>query len=398
MRKDKKAKTVGLATCFLNNYGACLQAYALQQMIEELKYKCYIINYNPPEGYIQPSRGVRKFAKQCLNMLPVGCIPKRYRDYFASGRYGFDRQFEKFRTRHLKFDSKRIRDEKGIIQNPPEMDLYVCGSDQIWNPVFYGGNNPVYLLQFVPEGKRRIAYAPSIGLSEFPEEYRLDFRFNLQKFDVLSVREESGRRIVEDVCGVSCKCVLDPTLLYGADRWSSLSEASSIRMDEPYMFCYIFGDREYEYELAEALSQAANLPVVAIPFNDRWDRFPGVKLIRSAGPQDFLKLIQHAQLVITDSFHATAFSINYHKNFWTLYRDSAENKAGMNSRIINILELLGLQGRLLDEHAEASRSVNVDEQICWGDVDEKITILRKDSIDYLKNALKADTGAENESF
>lgn len=383
MSKNAKTKKVGLVTCFLNNYGACLQAYALENVIDGLGYNCFIINYYPPEGYIKPSYGIKKLIMQCFSIMPSLFVPKRYKDYYCSGRYEFDRQFDRFRNKYLRFDSKHIHDEKSILQNPSKMDTYVCGSDQIWNPTFYGGNNKIYLLKFVPDGKKRIAYAPSIGINKIPEQYEKDFINLINRYSTISVREDAGAKIVKELTGRDCRVVLDPTLLISRSNWIKLIKPPKIT--KPYIFLYLFGTRDFIGEFIEHIKNIADIPIVAIPFTER-EKANDFKKLYSAGPLDFVSLIANASLVITDSFHATAFSINLNIPFYALLRDEENNPEGMNSRIHSILHLTGLNNRLIFNKSNFPKDLNSD--MDFSDSNNRLNKKRKEDIDFLREALK----------
>lgn len=236
--------------------------------------------------------------------------------------------------------------------------MFIAGSDQLWNPLIHGGkNNKAYFLDFVDLPKKRIAYAPSIGIEKIPEENKEEFIRLVKQFNNLSVRELSGKKIIEEFTGKKCRVVLDPTLLLPKDEW--LSVASKPLYKKPYIFCYLFSEREYTGEFVEYIKNKLQMDIVTIPFVKSEYSRNSIK-IKNAGPKEFVSLIANASLVITDSFHATAFSINLNVPFYSLYRNSLDEKNNMNTRIDNILNLVDLESRRITCKAEFPESVELN--------------------------------------
>ena len=318
---------IGLATCFLDNYGACLQAYALQTSLEKTNSKVEIINYIGEYGY-EPDRGIEKFIRNPLFKWVKSKMDSSYKI-----RNKNHIRFNEFRRKYLKLSPKTFHSLDELKKSTHIYDAYVCGSDQIWNPMLYNSNNKVYFLDFVPKDKKRIAYAPSIGISAIPEKYQGEMRELLNKMDVLSVREKTGSKIVEKLTGRECRTVLDPTLLLSKEEWEGL--ACNPQIKEDYIFCYIFGEREYIGDFVRYVHQKTGLKLVTIPFTER-EKSELYNRVDVAGPEDFVGLIKNAKLVITDSFHATAFSVNLNIPFYTLLRNTNDDKNNMNSRVVDI--------------------------------------------------------------
>jgi hypothetical protein len=226
-------KKVGLATCFLDNSGACLQAFALQQAIIDLNNECEIIKYYEPNTYRKPF-----WAKRTIKDF-LHCATS-YRFPYAKFLYHYNhRNFNKFRKRYLIFSKKSFRSINEIRSENFKYDLYVCGSDQIWNPTLYNKCEPVYMLDFDKE-KKKVSYAPSIGLSEYPKEYENDFCTLLKNFAEISVREKQGEIIINKISKDKATTVLDPTLLFDKDLWLSKLPRKKIEkaiIKEKYILC-----------------------------------------------------------------------------------------------------------------------------------------------------------------
>lgn len=337
-------KKIGLVTCYIDNYGACLQAYALQNVILDLGYDCNIIKYSYVKN-ISKSKSLKyatvNFIKDPFKYIKnIQKIKKKYENYsLRSGR------FMQFKDKYLKFDPIHYFSPQDLIDNPPDYDSFVCGSDQIWNPTIHNNeNNLAYFLDFVPENKKRIAYAPSIGVDVIPEQCKEDMARLLNKMDYISVREIAGAKIVKNLIDKEPRVVLDPTLLYDGEKWSKI--AKDINIGKPYILCYLFGEQDYIGEFIEHLRKITGYDVVVLPFTDREAQSDYIK-IYDAGPSEFLGLIKNAAIICTDSFHATAFAINFNKSFYSLLRHTQNDTSSMNSRIFSILELLELQSRMI---------------------------------------------------
>lgn len=371
-----RKKAVGLVTCFVDNYGACLQAYALQTKIEETGSICKIIQYTQPDGY-------RKFTlREMLKTNRFFLRMVQLINYKPLIRHINKPKFQAFKSHYLKF-TRRYPTADAIYQDNLPFDAYVCGSDQIWNPRLFQGNDPIYLLDFVPKGKKRIAYAPSIGLSKFPGEYQEDFQEKINRFDYISVREKAGKEIIQLLTDKEVKVVLDPTLLLNVDEWSKI--AAPIRIKKPYIFCYLFGTRSYIGEFVEYARKITKMKVVCIPYTER-EKNPAYTQVYDAGPSEFLGLLKNASLVITDSFHATAFSINFNTPFYSLLRNEDADEINMNSRIFSILDLVGLCDRLVPP--DVKYPFDIETEMNFTDSNRYLNYKRKLDFGDLKHQLE----------
>jgi hypothetical protein len=233
-----KMKNIGLLTCFLDNCGACLQAYALQKTINSFGCTCVIVKYVEPNGYDKRTWPRKFFAKIVKNQFFLWALSpfsasfrKRYFEKKRSIR------FQKFRDKWLIFTRKSFYSYQELEKYKFDFDAFVAGSDQIWNPTFYDGNNRAYFLDFASLGIPRIAYAPSIGISAMPREYSQDFSLLLNKFTCLSAREEQGVEIISKYTSKKCSLVCDPTLLLTGEQWAA---AFGIQQTKKITFFYIY--------------------------------------------------------------------------------------------------------------------------------------------------------------
>lgn len=370
-------KKIGLVTCFINNYGACLQAYALQTILNNYAEKVEIIQYLEPLGYdnnksFKHRLVFNNFTKSVFAMLSM--------EYKHSRE--FRRSCEKFKVKYLCFNNVKYYSYDDFLRKPPNYDVFVCGSDQIWNPTFYGEPNKVYYLDFTGD-KKRIAYAPSIGVSDIDSVYQDEFVRLVKKFNYISVREKTGSQLIKKYCDMEAKTVLDPTLLLAKNEWSELANNAEIHIDEKYIFCYLFGNRPFYSEFIRCVSELLNLPIYIVPFTKK-QVYAGFHNIYGAGPLEFIKLIKEASFVITDSFHATAFSINMNIPFYSLLRNSKGDPKCMNSRIYDILSLVRLEDRLWDDFRDISQFERI---FSWDESNKILSNKRNEDMLFLKNSI-----------
>lgn len=369
-------KRVGLMTCYMNNFGACLQAYALQTVIKQEGNDCEIIQYTPV-------RALKKYPFPIKIALYVRNEIKGLKSEICSYENARSRSFYKFRRHFLSFGTKVYNKIPQLYKDIPNYDCFVTGSDQLWNPLIHGEtNNKAYFLDFVPDEKKKIAYSPSIGIKQIPDNCKEEFIRLVKKIDVLSVREASGQKIIKELSGRECRIVLDPTLLLTKKEW--LSIAAKPLYERPYIFCYLFSEREYIGKFIEHVKKCLSLDIVVIPFTKREFESDCIK-IKNAGPQEFISLIANATLVITDSFHATAFSINMNVPFYSLMRNAENERNNMNSRIDNILTITGLEDRKITCYEDFPASIDLS--INFLAANKTINERRASDLKFLREAI-----------
>ncbi len=371
-------RKVGLITCYADNYGACLQAYALQQAIIKMGNECEIIKYTPINS-LKEREGLLKVMTPVLNALRV--IKNRNTIYKYQGQ--MRKRFKYFKKEYLIFGDALYPTIESLYKSPPSYDVFVTGSDQLWNPIIHGmTNNRAYFLDFVPSGKKRIAYAPSIGISEFPENCKIEMKELVEKMDVVSVREKDGKKIIDEITEKECRVVLDPTLLLNEQDWLKLT--NNYNSQKPYIFCYLFSEQEYVGKFINYVKEVTEYEIVVIPYTKR-EMEQGYVVKNDAGPKEFLGLIKNASLVLTDSFHATAFSINFNVPFYTLLRNTDKELNNMNSRIFNILEMFNLLDRLIT--SENDYPEKIDMNINYEKVNKELNDRRNDDFNFLKESI-----------
>ncbi|MGL5937578.1 MAG: polysaccharide pyruvyl transferase family protein [Phocaeicola sp.] len=325
-----KIKTI---TCHdVYNSGASLQAYALQTYLTSLGHEVEIIDYKPDYlsgHYNLWSVSNPKWDKPLLKQLYLLLkLPKRILSFKKK------KAFDLFRKKYLSITTKRYSSNEELKDNPPEADLYIAGSDQIWNTIFPNGRDAAFYLNFAPRAKRRISYAASFATSTIVEEYVNFVSQELKNFDSISVREQDGIRLLQKLKKKGT-WVCDPVFLLPAIEWNKISFRS---FNDKYILIYDFERTPLIEELAKQIAHKEGWKIysvnISLPYAD--------KCFSHSGPDFFLSLIKDSQMVLSNSFHATAFSIIYEKEFLVIPR-----KEGINTRMASLLEYLKIPERMI---------------------------------------------------
>ena len=383
-------KKIGLVLSYKEtNYGAQLQAYATQVMVESLGHKTEIIDYSPKKG----DRHV---------VLCLGLITYLYQQFL------FKRKAKKHTTSNdplfLKNKEERIKQYKQFIDRRlhnivkvsgytalasrgKEYDAVLLGSDQKWAPGFSFGN--MISLRFVPDDVRKISYATSLGVSEYPKYCWPTSRKAWKRIDFLSVREQQGAVIIKQVCGpdIPVQVVVDPTYLMTKSQWEELIPVEK-KSEQKYVFSYFLGNDDTSKQIARKFADEKKLKLVSVLSKESYspiDQTYADELVIGNTPEDFINWIRGAEYVFTDSFHGTAFSVINEKQFFIFYRKRAE-ATSRNSRIDNILSKWGLKDRLVlpgvqDVDLTALKDIDYEE------VNTLVGQEREKSLAFLKEAL-----------
>ena len=340
---------INTITCqHVYNYGATLQAYALQEYLEQLGNKVEIIDFRLPSHtryeLFTPYPKGKCYELVCkYPILRFIITPIKNRKIFKT--WGRKRNFDKFDKDFLHLTSKTYRTLEDLQQETFNVDLFIAGSDQIWNTEMENGNNGAYFLDFGSLATKRISYAASFGINKIKEEAQKTFiKQQLKKFDKISVREISGLDILEDL-GYKGIQVVDPVFLFSKEEW--IEKFNLKENIGNYIFIYDFmHDDDKISNLAKDLAQKENLKILSV--ND-FSNTPYADIqINNAGPREFLQLLLDAKYVISNSFHATAFSIIFNKKFATFPLLSQKNP----SRMIDLLSANNLMERFIPSNLE----------------------------------------------
>lgn len=353
-----------------HNYGAMLQAYALQSTLAKLGHEVEFIHYHPKSVELKNLRR-RKIQniRQLVVRLAVILLGAKFRRRFAN--------FDSFMNQHMQL-TRRYESGDELVDNPPRFDAFICGSDQVWN--MEQGGDPSFFLQFPVGCAKRIAYAPSFGCGTVPDKYKQKLMEWLGSFDAISVRESSGVGIISEVMAMDVPQVLDPVFLLSSTDWNEVAKEPSYR--GKYILFYSLEVSPQLSALLRILSKRLKLPIVILGKGGSFVVGCKTKMAIDSGPAEFLGWFKHASFVVTNSFHATAFSIIYQKPFYTVPHSTR------NARLESILKLTGLESRQIGSveqvrALDAEKILNVDFSV----VERGLISEIKKSSDFLRKAL-----------
>ena len=361
------------------NYGSLLQAIATQRVIMNLGHECRIINYIP-----KCETGVRMAITQLEQKTKWRRNPIKKAIYLMVAEPEtllMDRKFLAMRKKYLLMgpccattgELKKLYAEK-------KDEVFLTGSDQVWGPISTGHYDPTYFLDFVPKSSRKLAFAASFGKAIFDEQTLKEYGVLLKKYDSLAVRENVAVELLKKM-DISAKQVLDPTLLMDADAWSEY--VKPMKKPEKYVLVYqIHANSDLDH-YAVKFAEKAELPLLRVsPLLHQAKR--SGKFVYCPDISGFLDLIKNATYLVTDSFHGTAFAINFNTQFVEVLPNT-----GTSSRNQSILELTGLTDRIVRDLNDFSY---IDQEIDFKEANEKISTSRIESIRILEEMLAEQIG------
>lgn len=364
----------------VSNYGSCLQTYATQRLLEDLGFDVEVIDYyradNLPERAIDKAFNGRRLQKyrrlwevapwlKALLSIPMGWIVKKQRA-----------PFDNFRTKYLNLSDRMYRSADELKIDPPQADIYCTGSDQVWNSIWNGGFEEPYYLTFAPEGKRRISFAASIGRESIDEWEKPLMKAALSGYHAIAMREISGVEIVRSLGIDNAELVLDPTLMLTKEQWADIATMPS-GVDKPYILVYQLNKNQEFISYVEGVAEKYGLEVVKISYGI-YDVMKSAKTLIAPSVNDFVGLFLNASYVITDSFHATAYSLNFGIPFTAIAPER------FSTRIASILELTHTEDRLL---ADVEDLEMFERPIDFENASRCLKEMRMKSLAYLKNAV-----------
>lgn len=382
------------------NYGQLLQAYALQQVLMQLGHYPYIIRYGFHE-YLQPVHGEMREIPSSVPLPPRTLrerLKKILKERFGRPETTFpvvagnkeNRRFDDFRSMHIHLSQYVYNCLEDLQRYPPLADCYLTGSDQVWAQLLSSPNNKTFFLDFGFPETRRIAYAPSFAVEQYPEELNDELARQLKRFDAISVREQTGVDICRRV-GCHAQLVLDPTLLLTGWHYKWLSRESKAELPKRFMLVYHVNVTEasvLHWPKFQAYNKQRGLLPIAVHANGENEK--NIEFLEDAeylypNIQDWIRLIAKSRYVLTSSFHGMIFSILLHRPFFVCLRP--ESQFAGNSRILTLLSQLGLEDRVVT--AETDVKQLLQRRINWWAVDRKLHALRKDSVRFLSNNLSS---------
>lgn len=362
-----KIKTI---TCHdVYNVGASLQAYALAAYLRQLGHDVEIIDYKPDylsNHYALWGIGNPRYDRPVLRELYLMAkLPGRLMAKYGKRK----KEFDAFTRDMLPTTDVRYTSNEELKKNPPEADAFFAGSDQIWNTFFRNGKDPAFYLDFVPESKVKASYAASFATESVPEEWKKQIKDWLSGLDYISVRERSGVEIVKKMGFSEAVLVLDPVFLLDEQAWMKV--AKQLPLNEPYLLVYDFDNNPEMQKYAKRLAEKNHWKIYSVLPCAYCER-----CFSQEGPTAFLTLVHNAEFVVSNSFHATAFSLIFHKQFAVFNRNEK-----INTRMQDLAQLAGIQERLITD-----ADVNLEE-IDYFRVNEKLENVIGESKTYIRQVL-----------
>lgn len=363
---ENAKKRVGIITFHDTlNYGATLQCYALQEVLHNMGAEVQVIDYKCPvfekvySPFFVSAPTLRKFLYMLAAMNMNLKKQKKKRD---------------FQKRYIRL-SQTYSPETIHMANA-EYDIFIAGSDQIWNWQLTGFDK-TYFLGFVRDDKKKYAYAASFGVSSIEEEYKELYKKYLEKFTRISVRESSGAGIVKELIGIDPPVVEDPVFLLPVQKWNEIAALPNLK---DYILLYSFKDT-LTYRLAKKLSKTTGKRLVYL--SAPLKKTSNFIKVTAPGPDEFVGWFRNADYIISDTFHGTVLAILFQKPFLVCLNNTDEVNA--NSRIENLLKRLGLSEQIVNSSSQVS---TILEPIDYESVNTKLNTSIHKSLMYLKRIVQ----------
>lgn len=357
------------------NYGAALQAFALQKALNELNIENEYIDY-------QNTHRVNRYSVSFLifSSIKKGDFKGAFK-YFLGSPFLLMRKFKFnfFYKKYLKKTDKIYRNSKDASSLNECFDKFIVGSDQVWNWTNNGGDDS-FLLSFVINDNKKISYSSSFGVAEIPEKLKDTYKKNLSKFSSLAVREEKGVEIIHNLINRKPLLVLDPVFLLSKEQWLQISDSKLI--EEKFVFSYTNKVNQLERFLHTTKYNIDNTYLYKLSRHLTINDFikKDVRVKYSMSPTKFLSVIRDSELVVSASFHCISLAIILNKPFIAILTGDK----GKDSRVTNILTLLGLEDRIYSDSMTKNDVLN---RIDFDRVNKRIDKLKSESLDYLLTAV-----------
>lgn len=360
-------KKVGLITFHSShNYGAMLQAYALQQTVLSFDVDCKIIHYRTAKmvndyAVLKKGKHPRIVIKNALKILRLKAFKRKHK------------RFETFMTEQLVL-TKRYHSLAQLLSEPPQMDTYITGSDQVWNGS--AALKDAYFLPFAEKHAKKASYAASFGDSMPQDKYTKRLGLYFKDFDKISVREDTAKQYIENTFGLNVEQMPDPVFLLRKNDWEEFVQKNKEK--KPYIFCYCLSNEKHIQSVIDCVKEKTNLKTITIS-DEIKPNIQADKVYYDAGPKEFLTLLCNAAFVVTDSFHGTAFSLLFKKQFVSVARSKK------SKRIESLLKQFALSEKFVSAPAD----------IDWAHIDFKekaeiFTMLRERGICYLRDCIEEE--------
>lgn len=372
------------------NCGTCLQSYALYHTLSQ-KYNVSFLGRRTYYSLLNPEfyRKIFIKIKACIRKRkPIG--NKNIDNAYSHALQVHTQKFAKFI--HYNYHLQPLQNKEDYLHICKNYDVFIVGSDQLWNPSMF---SRAFMLDFVPSNKKKLTYAASFGVDNIPVEYYKTYKKLLGRLDMIAVREPRAKELVSEIAGRDSTVVLDPTFLLTPSEWRDFSRQSEsieqYNIPENYIIAYFIGSSDFDHlQTAKQISKKLDCRLVVIPnrVEDYSISDPEITLVPDACSYDFVKLIDNARLVCTDSFHSVVFSFLMDTEFFVFPRFKEGDKKSQNNRLDNILTRFSLvQQKWQDSWLE-----NIDSHLHHDYTSGYATLTeeRQRCLNYLLDAIESD--------
>lgn len=346
------------------NYGAVLQAYALQKTLNNNNISSDIIDYRGLYDFKSKSLNLKELAKRIIWLKKYVQVNQK------------KQKFNNFLKKNMTFTPEIEKDE---LSNLNELyDCFISGSDQVWN-LDITKQDSAFFLDFVDEKKKRKTYAASFGYNNIPEKYMKTTVEYLSHFSSILVRESGAAEWIRRKTNLKCDVVCDPTFFLDASEWNKIEKKPNY-VKEPFIIIYTIAQAEHLIELAIKYSKQFNYHIYYIrtaPFKD----IVGIESLYNVGPEELLYFIHHSKCVFTSSFHGLALSVKYNTPFVYEANESINNNV---SRLSSLAKLLNIESR----EAQTISSTFWKDSIDWQTINKKVKVLQNESLVKLMKSLE----------
>lgn len=368
---------IGLITIYhVPNFGSVLQTFATQEILRKLGYDCVVLQYNYPNEWHYTQENTRLSLKSRIGFL-LGLNPVHRKS----------NKLEKFRKKFFNFSRPYSNLDAMKAEDWSEYHAVAVGSDQVWNARFTLADS-AFMLSFVPNSVKKISIASSFASKSLSIDVRDKYRKYLSRFSALSVREQNGVDIVRTELGIDCNpaVVLDPTLLLNREEWLSLIPRSKFVKKRKYillyMLTYAFEPRPYIFEVLKYMSEKYGYDILALEGYTPVERANGLVMQdrTDSSIPEFIDLFAKADMVVTSSFHGTAFAVNFGRPLVSII----PNDKG-DDRQSSLLRQIGLE-LCVTPIGTPPANINFDYDV--DDAERNLTSLRQSCLNWIEENLR----------
>jgi len=386
-------RKIGLViVTYKDNFGSALQSYATQEIVKQLGYQTEIFDIGGVSRKIMRNK-VLFYLRRLFEQDEFSYVFEKAKSKFKKGNT--NQYAENMRIRHEVYKEfyndcfefgPKVSSWTELTNQSKKYSSVVVGSDQLWRPSNIAGH--YFTLEFVPDNVNKIAYSTSFGVSVLPKYQHKQAGKFLNRIEFLSVRENTGQKLVKDLTDRDIPVVCDPTMLFDAEQWMSVQKEESI-VKKDYILTYFMGDNPQHREFVKKLKEKTGYKIIGLLHGSVYiaaDKYYVDSAPFDIKPGEFINLIRNAKFMCTDSFHGTVFSILNSTPFFAFRRYSDDSGFSTNDRIHTLLKWTGLSSRMIYGTEDIEECLELD--LYFETALDNVEKNRQKSIEYLENALQ----------